>query len=102
MIQNVGGYAQVPTRRTRGPARDEARRRSALLFKSRDSLRTCLEVEPEWSLDGNLAEAEVGGGEDAADDVLLLPALRNIPRLAVLVVAQDLQDVLRAVERDLA
>jgi hypothetical protein len=45
----------------------------------------------------------VGGGEDAADDhILLLPILRYLARFAVLEGGEDAKDVLRAIERNLA
>src|SRR5258708_4249361 len=49
-----------------------------LLIEASDSIRTRLEVQPEWPLDGDLAIAEVSGREDLRDDhVLGLPILGN-------------------------
>ena len=68
-----------------------------------DPLRLGLEVQPERALDGDLAEAEVRGREDPADDdLLVLAVLGDGARVAVLEVGEDLQDIPRAVERDLA
>ena len=43
----------------------------ALLLQARDALGARLEVEAQGALDGDLAEAEVGRGEDLADDDLV-------------------------------
>jgi hypothetical protein len=56
-----------------------------LLLEPRHALCARLEVELERPFDGDLAEAEVGGREDAAYDDLLFPSvLRRLPRFAVL------------------
>ena len=62
--------------RTRGALLLRLRQRleALLLLEPRDPLGARLEVEPQGALDGDLAEAEVGGGEDSADDDLLLLA----------------------------
>src|SRR5450756_779322 len=57
-------------------------------------IRDSLEIEPQRAFDGDLTEAEVRGREDAADG--------DVARVPVLEVAQDLQDVQGALERDLA
>src|SRR5262249_33944485 len=42
-----------------------------LLVETADSIRTRLEVQPEWPLDRDLAIAEVSGREDLRDDDIL-------------------------------
>ena len=75
----------------------------ALVVEPGDALGAGLEVEPERPLDGDLAEAEVRGGVDAADDggaLLAVPVDRAGG--AVLEVGEQPQDVLLPLERDLA
>ena len=75
----------------------------ALVFEARDPLGAGLEIEPERPFDRDLAEAEVRGRVDAADDdVPFLAVLDNPAGCAVLEVRQQPQDVLLAFERDLA
>ena len=75
----------------------------ALVAESSDPLAARLEIEPERSFDRDLAEAEVRGGVDAADDSLVLLSVPDdLAGCAVLEVVQQPQNVLLALERDLA
>ena len=76
---------------------------SALVTEPSDPLGARLEIEPERPFDRDLAEAEVRGGVDAADDDLALLAVPgDTAACAVLEVGQQPQNVLLALERDLA
>ena len=60
-----------------------------------DALGRRLDVEPERALDGDPAEAGMGGGEDAADDdVFRMVVFRYGAGVAIAEVGNDLQDVL--------
>src|SRR5690606_23210926 len=73
-----------------------------LIVKSCDPFGRRPEVQPQRSLDRDLAEAEVRGREDAAyDHLFFLPVLHDPARVAVAEVGEDLQDVLRTLRRDL-
>ena len=84
--------------------RDTARvDEGALVAESSDPLAARLEIEPERSFDRDLAEAEVRGGVDAADDSLVLLSVPDdLAGCAVLEVGQQPQNVLLVLERDLA
>ena len=107
--QGADGGLLLPTRRlVRGLggtllARHRQVDESALVAESSDPLGACLKIEPERPFDRDLAEAEVRGGVDAADDGLALLAVLDDPAgCAVLEVGQQPQNVLLALERDLA
>ena len=75
----------------------------ALVVEPRDPLGAGLEIEPKRPFHRDLAKAEPGGGIDAADDHLpFLAVIVHLAGRAVLEVLQQPQDVLLAVERDLA
>ena len=68
-----------------------------------DTLGRCLEVEPQGTFDGDFAETEVARREDPADDDLFfLAVLGDDSRVTITKVGKNLQDVLGALERDLA
>ena len=75
----------------------------ALVVEPRDALGAGLEVEPERPFGGDLAEAEVRGGVDAADDGVALLAVAVYPAgRAVLEAGEQPHDVLPPLERHLA
>ena len=73
------------------------------LLKPCDALRAREEAEPQWTLDGDLAETEVGRREDAAhDDLLLAAVLGDDAGITIPVVDEELKDVLRLLRGYLA
>src|SRR5690606_2337126 len=77
--------------------------KSLLVIESCDSLGRRLEIQPQRSLDRDLAEAEVRGREDTAHDHLFfLPVLHDPARVTVPEVGENFQDVPRALRRNLA
>jgi hypothetical protein len=78
------------------------RLKTFLVFEPGKAFRACLKVQPEWTLDRNLTEAELRGREDTADDeFFFLAVLFDLARLAIPEIGEDTDDLPRLSKRDL-